>query len=46
MLGPLAEAEHRAPGRLEDLAGAGVDLAAHEERDQDLGVVGEVVARW
>ena len=45
VLGPLAQAEHRTPGRLQDLARAGVDLAADEERDEDLGVVGEVVVR-
>ncbi len=44
VLGPLAQAVDGAPGRLEDLAGAGVDLAGHQERDEDLGVVGEVVA--
>ena len=30
-------------GGLEDLAGAGVDLAAHQERDEHLGVVVQVV---
>ena len=44
VLGPLRQAEHRATRRLQHLAGAGEDLAAHEERDEDLGVVGEVVA--
>ena len=44
VLGPLGDAVDRAPGRLQHLAGAGVDLAADEERDQHLGVVGEVVA--
>ena len=44
VLGPLGQAEHRAPGRLQHLARAGEDLAAHEERDEHLGVVGEVVA--
>ena len=43
VLGPLAQAEHRPPGRLEHLAGAGVGLPAHQERDEHLGVVGEVV---
>ncbi len=43
VLGPLAEAEDRAPGGLEDLAGPGVDLPADEERDQHLGVAVEVV---
>ena len=36
--------EHGAAGGLEHLAGAGVDLAAHQERDEHLGVVAEVVA--
>ena len=44
VLGPLADAVHRAPGGLEHLARAGVDLAGDEERDEDLGVVAEVVA--
>src|SRR3546814_6208771 len=35
--------QYIAPRRLQHLAGAGVDLAGHEERDQDLGVVAEVV---
>ena len=44
VLGPLGDAELRAACRLQDLAGAGVDLARHEERDEHLGVVAEVVA--
>ena len=44
VLGPLGDAVHRAPRRLQHLAGAGVDLAGDEERDEHLGVVGEVVA--
>ena len=44
VLGPLAYAVLRAACGLEDLAGAGVDLAGDEERDEHLGVVGEVVA--
>ena len=37
--------ENIAPaGGLQHLAGAGVDLPAHQERDQHLGVVAEVVA--
>jgi len=42
VLGPLAHAVHGAAGGLEDLAGAGVDLSRHEERDQDVGELGEV----
>ena len=45
VLGPLADAVHGAARRLQHLAGAGVDLAADEERDEHLGVVAEVVAR-
>ena len=44
VLGPLGQAVHRAPGRLQHLACAGVDLAGHEERDEHVGVVGQVVA--
>ena len=44
VLGPLGDAVDRAARRLQHLAGAGVDLAGHEERDQHLGVVAEVVA--
>src|SRR5579871_1153129 len=43
VLGPLADAVHRASRRLQHLARAGVDLAGHEERNEDLGVVAEVV---
>ena len=42
MLGPLAHAVHRAARRLQHLAGAGVDLAGHEERDEHVGELGEV----
>ena len=42
VLGPLGDAVHGAPGRLEDLPRAGEDLAADEERDQDVGEAGEV----
>ena len=42
VLGALADAVHRAAGRLQHLAGAGVDLAGHEERDQHVGELGEV----
>ena len=38
VLGPLADTEHGATRRLEHLAGPGVDLAAHEKRNQHLGV--------
>ena len=44
VLGALRKAEHRSACGLQDLARSGVDLPAHEERDQHLGVVGEVVA--
>ena len=44
VLGPLGDAVQRAPGGLQHLAGAGEDLPADQERDQHLGVVGEVVA--
>src|SRR4029078_2334161 len=44
VLGPLADGVHRPTGGLQDLAGAGVDLPADQERDEDLGVVAEVVA--
>ena len=40
---PLRDRIRRSPGRLQHLSGAGVDLAADEERDQDFGVVAEVV---
>jgi hypothetical protein len=43
VLGPLGDAVHRTACGLEDLAGAGVDLAGDEEGDEDLGVVAEVV---
>src|SRR5690606_10240106 len=43
VLGALGDRVGGAAGGLEHLAGAGVDLAAHEERDQDLGVVAHVV---
>ncbi len=43
VFGPLAEAEDRPPGRLEHLARPGVGLSADQERDEHLGVVGEVV---
>ena len=36
------DAVHRAAGRLQHLARAGVDLAGHEERDQHVGELGEV----
>ena len=44
VLGPLGDAELGAPSGLQHLAGAGVDLAGDEERDEHLGVVAEVVA--
>ena len=44
VLGPLREAEHGAARRLQHLAGAGVDLARDEERDQHFAEVTEVVA--
>ena len=43
VLGALAQAEDGAPCRLQDLAGAGVDLARDEERDEHLGVTVELV---
>ena len=43
VLGPLADAVDGAPGGLEHLAGTGEDLAADQERDEDLGVAVEVV---
>ena len=43
VLGPLGDGVRGAAGGVQDLAGAGVDLAADEERDQHLGVVAEVV---
>ena len=42
VLGPLAHAVHGPTRGLEDLAGAGIDLSCHEERDQDIGELGEV----
>ena len=39
----LRQAEHRSAGGLENLAGTGEDLTAHQKRDEDLGVMGEVV---
>ena len=42
MCSALRDAVHRAARGLEHLAGAGVDLAGHEERDQDVGELGEV----
>ena len=43
VLGALGDRVGGAAGGVQDLAGAGVDLAADEERDQHLGVVAEVV---
>ncbi len=43
VLGALGDRVRRSPGGLQHLAGAGVDLAGDEERDQHLGVVAEVV---
>ncbi len=43
VLGALGDRVRRTAGGLQHLAGAGVDLAADEERDQHLGVVAEVV---
>ena len=43
VLGPLGDRVRGAAGGVQDLAGAGVDLAADQERDQHLGVVAEVV---
>ena len=42
VLGPLRDAVHRAPGGLQHLARAGVDLPGDEERDQDVGELAEV----
>ena len=42
VLGPLGDAEHR-PRSSQHLARPGVDLPRHEERDQHLGVVADVV---
>ena len=42
MLGALAHAVHRAPRRLQHLAGAGVHLPRHEERDEHVGELREV----
>ncbi len=42
VLGPLRDAEHRTPRRLQHLARARVDLAGDEERDEDVGELGEV----
>ena len=42
VLGPLGDAVHRAAGGLQHLARTGVDLAGHEERDQDVGELAEV----
>src|SRR6202034_3366340 len=44
VLGSLADAVHGAAGGLQHLPGPGVDLARHEERDQYLGIVREVVS--
>ncbi len=44
VLGPLSDRERRTSCRLQYLAGAGIDLAADEERDQHLGVMPDVVA--
>src|SRR5262249_28874701 len=46
VLGPLAHAVHRAARGLEHLAGAGVHLARHEERDQDVSELGEVAVAF
>ena len=43
VFGPLAEAEHRSPGRLEDLARTRIDLATDQKRDEHLGVTVELV---
>ncbi len=42
VLGTLCDAVHRASGRLQHLARAGVDLAGDEERDQHVGELREV----
>src|SRR5207253_2062991 len=44
VLGPLADAVHRAARGLQHLAGTRIDLTADEEGDEDFGVVTEVVA--
>ncbi len=44
VLRTLRQAEHRASRSLQNLARTCVDLPAHEERDQDLCVVGEIVS--
>ena len=44
VLRSLADAISRAPRRLQDLAGTGVDLAADEEGDEHLGVRRKIVA--
>ena len=43
VLGPLAYAVLSAASRLQDLARPGVNLAGNEERDEHLGIMGEVV---
>src|ERR1039458_7653633 len=43
MLVALTKAEGCTPSRLEDLPRSGVDLPAHEERDEHLDKMGEVV---
>ena len=43
VLGALGDRIRRPPRRVQHLAGAGVDLAADEERDQHLGVMAEIV---
>ncbi len=43
MLSPLANAVLRAPRRLQDLSGPGVNLAGNEERDQHFRIMREVV---
>ena len=42
VLGPLRDAVHRAACRLQHLARSGVDLPGDEERDEDVGELGEV----
>ena len=44
VLGSLTDGEHRTARRLQHLACARVDLAADEERNEDLGVVRQIVA--
>src|SRR5579862_6148240 len=46
VLRALADAVDGSAGRLENLAGPRVDLTAHEERDEDLGVAVEVVVAF